>query len=170
MPRLDLRKLLGGGVAGRREAVTLVGDALREHGAVRVERYGAADEPGLVAVGGHLLAALADYFGLDEGVFGAAGASTFAPPLTDASTEALLVVLAGVPPGTELRVPSEGWRALAAHPGELLAAPGAALAGLTGGVVKATSLRWPGDATAAVVLAVPSAAAVAPLREFLATR
>ena len=30
LPRVDLRKFLDGGVAGRREAVALVGDALRD--------------------------------------------------------------------------------------------------------------------------------------------
>lgn len=166
LPRLDLRKFLGGGVAGRREAVTLVGDALREEGAVRVEGHESADQAGLAAVGGHLLAALADYFGLAEDAFGAGVASPVEPPFSEASTEALLVVLGGVPAGTELRVASETWRPVSAHTGELLAAPGVALAALTHGVVRAAGLRWPGDATVAVALAVPSGEAVAALPQF----
>ena len=59
LPRVDLRKFLAGGVAGRREAVALVGDALREEGAVRVEGHAAADVDGLVEIGVHLLTALA---------------------------------------------------------------------------------------------------------------
>jgi len=165
LPRVDLRKFLAGGVAGRREAVALVGDALREEGAVRVEGHGAADADGLVEVGIHLLAALADYFGLAPNAFAVGVAS----PAEGWSPEpdVLLVVLAGVPPGTELRAGgAEAWRPIAAHPGELAAVPGAALAALTGGVVPAAMVRWPDGATNAVALSAPPGATLSALPEF----
>jgi len=164
LPRVDLRKFLAGGVAGRREAVTLVGDALREEGAVRVEGHGAADADGLVEVGIHLLAALADYFGLAPNAFAVGVAS----PAEGWSPEpdVLLVVLAGVPPGTELRATGADWRPITAHPGEIAAVPGAALATLTGGVVPAAMVRWPDGATQAVALAAPPGATLSALPEF----
>ena len=164
LPRLDLRKFLGGGVAGRREAVALVGDALRHDGAVRVEGHGAVDGDGLAEVGIHLLAALGEYFGLAANAFGA-GVALPAEPGWPAD-ETLLVVLAGVPAGTELRAGSGDWRPISAHPGEIAAVPGAALAALTAGVVPAAAARWPAGATAAVALEVPPGAPLAPLPQF----
>ena len=166
LPRVDLRKFLTGGVAGRREAVALVGDALREEGAVRVEGHGAADADGLAEVGVHLLAALADYFGLAPNAFAVGVAS----PAEGWSPEpdVLLVVLAGVPDGTELRAAGAGeWRPITAHPGELAAVPGAALAVLTGGVVSGAMVRWPDGATRAVALSAPPGSTLAALPEFL---
>jgi hypothetical protein len=164
LPRVDLRKLLGGGVAGRREAVALVGDALRHEGAVRVEGHGASDPDGLTEVGIHLLGALAEYFGLAPNAFPAGVAATAEPGWPGEGT--LLVVLAGVPAGTELRAGSGDWRPIAAHPGELTAVPSAALAALTAGVVPAAAARWPDGATHAVALALPPGAALVPLAEF----
>ncbi|HEV8237751.1 MAG TPA: hypothetical protein VGS57_00110 [Thermoanaerobaculia bacterium] len=165
LPRVDLRKFLAGGVAGRREAVTLVGDALREEGAVRVEGHGATDADGLVEVGIHLLAALADYFGLAPNAFAVGVAS----PAEGWSPEpdVMLVVLAGVPEGTELRADgATEWRPITAHPGEIAAVPGAALAALTGGVVAAAMVRWPEGATQAVALSAPPGAQLSALPEF----
>jgi len=165
LPRVDLRKFLAGGVAGRREAVALVGDALRDEGAVRVEGHGATDADGLVEVGVHLLAALADYFGLAPNAFGVGVAS----PAEGWSPEpdVLLVVLGGVPPGTELRpAGADEWRPITAHPGEIAAVPGAALAALTGGVVPAAMVRWPEGGTHAVALAAAPGATLSALPEF----
>ena len=165
LPRVDLRKFLAGGVAGRREAVTLVGDAWREEGIVRVEGHGAVDADGLAEVGVHLLAALADYFGLAPNAFAvgiASPADGWSP-----ETDVLLVVLASVPPGTELRAAGAAeWRPIAAHPGELAAVPGAGLASLTGGVVPAAMVRWPDGATQAVALSAPPGATLSALAEF----
>jgi hypothetical protein len=165
LPRVDLRKFLAGGVAGRREAVTLVGDALREEGAVRVEGHGAVDTDGLVEVGIHMLAALADYFGLAPNAF-AVGVASPAEGWPH-EQDVLLVVLAGVPEGTELRTAGAAdWRPITAHPGEIAAVPGAALASLTGGVVPAAMVRWPDDATQAVALSAPPGATLSALPEF----
>ena len=165
LPRVDLRKFLAGGVAGRREAVALVGDALREDGAVRVEGHGAADADGLAEVGVHLLAALADYFGLAPNAF-AVGVASPAEGWSP-EPEVLLVILAGVPDGTELRSAGAAeWRSITAHPGELAAVPGAALAVLTGGVVSAAMVRWPEGATHAVALSAPPGATLSALPEF----
>jgi hypothetical protein len=165
LPRVDLRKFLSGGVAGRREAVALVGDALREEGVVRVEGHGAADADGLAEVGVHLLAALADYFGLAPNAFAVGVAS----PAEGWSPEpdVLLVVLAGVPEGTELRAAgADEWRPITAHPGEIAAVPCAALATMTGGVVPAAMVRWPEGATHAVALSAPPGATLSALPEF----
>jgi isopenicillin N synthase-like dioxygenase len=173
LPRVDLRKLLGGEVAGRREAVTLIGDALREQGAVRIEGHRAPDPGGgderdaLAAVGEQLLVALADYFGLRADAFGS-GRTAMADAAGATGRPALLVVLAGVPAGTELRAGSEPWRVASAHPGELLAVPGPALALLTGGVVAAAAVRWPPDATLGVALVPDPGAALDPLAAFVA--
>jgi len=165
LPRVDLRKFLDGGVAGRREAVALVGDALREEGAVRVEGHGATDTDGLVEVGIHMLAALADYFGLAPNAF-AVGVASPAEGWSP-EPEVLLVVLAGVPDGTELRAASAAnWRPITAHPGEIAAVPGAGLASLTGGVVPAAMVRWPEGATQAVALSAPPGATLSALPEF----
>jgi len=165
LPRMDLRKFLAGGVAGRREAVALVGDALREEGAVRVEGHGADDTDGLVEVGIHLLAALADYFGLAPNAF-AVGVASPAEGWSP-EPEVMLVVLAGVPEGTELRAAgADDWRPITAHPGEIAAVPGAALASLTGGVVPAAMVRWPDAATQAVALSAAPGATLSPLPEF----
>ncbi|HXT21046.1 MAG TPA: hypothetical protein VN811_16165 [Thermoanaerobaculia bacterium] len=165
LPRVDLRKFLSGGVAGRREAVTLVGDALREEGVVRVEGHGASGPDALAEVGVHLLAALADYFGLAPNAF-AVGVASPAEGWSP-EPEVLLVVLAGVPAGTELRpAGADEWRPITAHPGELAAVPGAALAALTGGVVPAAMVRWPDDATQAVALSAPPGATLSALPEF----
>jgi isopenicillin N synthase-like dioxygenase len=165
LPRVDLRKFLSGGVAGRREAVSLVGDALREEGVVRVEGHGAADADGLAEVGVHLLAALADYFGLAPNAF-AVGVASPAEGWS-AEPDVLLVVLAGVPPGTELRpAGADEWRTITAHPGELAAVPCAALATMTGGVVPAAMVRWAEGATHAVALSAPPGATLTALPEF----
>lgn len=164
LPRVDLRKLLAGGVAGRREAIALVGDALRHDGAVRVEGHGATDQDGLTEVGIHVLGALAEYFGLAANAFPAGVATATEPGWHSGDT--LLVVLAGVPAGTELRAGTADWRPIAAHPGELAAVPSAALAALTAGVVPAAAARWPNGATHAVALALPPGAALLPLPEF----
>ena len=121
LPRVDLRKLLAGGVAGRREAIALVGDALRHDGAVRVEGHGATDRDGLTEVGIHLLGALAEYFGLAANAFPAGVATSIDPGWPPGDT--LLVVVAGVPAGTELRAGAGDWRPITAHPGELAAVP-----------------------------------------------
>jgi hypothetical protein len=166
VPRVDLRKFLAGGVAGRREAVALVGDALREEGAVRVEGHEGEGEAALATVASHLLAALEDYFGLATGAFQAGGARAIEPPRSGAGDGTLIVVLGGVPPGTEIEVPGNPPRPVAAHPGELLAAPGPALSRLTGGVVSAASVRWPAGTTLVVALALPVESAAAALPEF----
>ena len=165
LPRVDLRKFLDGGVAGRREAVALVGDALREEGAVRVEGHGATDADGLTEVGIHLLSALADYFGLAPNAFALGVAS----PAEGWSPEpdVMLVILAGVPDGTELRAAgADDWRPITAHPGEIAAVPGAALASLTGGVVPAAMVRWPEDGTHAVALSTAPGVTLSALPEF----
>ena len=164
LPRVDLRKLVGGGVAGRREAVALIGDALRHEGAVRVEGHASADPDALAEVGIQLLAALAEYFGLAPNAFAAGVASEAEPGWGEEG--ALLVVLAGVPPGTELRARASDWRPITAHPGELAAAPCGALSALTAGVVPSAAVRWPAGTTSAVALAVPPGAALAALPEF----
>jgi len=166
VPRVDLRKFLAGGVAGRREAVALVGDALREEGAVRVEGQDGDDGASLAAVGSHLLAALEDYFGLAAGAFGAGRAMAIEPTPPSADAGTLIVVLGSVPPGTEVEAPDRPPRPVAAHPGELLAAPGPALSRLTGGVVPAARVRWPPGATLAVALTLPSPELTAALPEF----
>jgi hypothetical protein len=171
LPRVDLRKFLAGGVAGQREAVALVGDALREEGAVRVEGYRPGGEPGeptaeeLAAVGIQLLSALGDYFGISRSAF--SGTASAADGAGGDDSRTLLVVLAGAPAGAEVRSGAGAWRPMSAHSGELVALPGPALAALTAGVVPAASARWPGqEQAAAAALGLPAGASTAPLPEF----
>jgi isopenicillin N synthase-like dioxygenase len=161
MSRLDMRKLVDGGVAGRRESVAVVGDALREEGGVRVEGY--ADVDGVVgdraammsAVAQRLLEAMAEYFGLAEASFEATPGIAVAVD-GEAATRAvlarsLLVVVPEVPAGVEVRRAVEGWVPVAARPGEILVLPGDALATFTREVVPPTDARWPAKAAVEVV-------------------
>ncbi|HEV8631085.1 MAG TPA: hypothetical protein VGV61_12270 [Thermoanaerobaculia bacterium] len=177
LPRVDLRKYLAGGVAGRREVVALIGDALRESGGVRIEGHDVAvdDHAAVAVVADHLLEALAEYFGLEAGTFlGAAGATAStagAVAIADVLRGALLVVLPAVPAGAEVRSLEGAWTPVAARPGELLAVPGGALCLLTGNVVPAAALRWrDAEGVRAVVVAPRAAAELRPLAEFGGTR
>ena len=178
MSRLDLRKLVDGGVAGRRESVAVVGDALREEGGVRVEGYAGVDGGGegdrvaaMSAVAGRLLAAMAEYFGLSDASFAAASGAA-----VDVEGEAaaravlarsLLVVVPEVPAGAEVRRSVEGWVPVAARAAEILVLPGDGLATLTGGVVPPSDLRWPArDAVEVVEVRALAGAPRAALSEF----
>ncbi len=177
LSRVDLRKYLDGGVAGRREAVATIGDALREEGGVRLEGdSGEADDEAaaLAAVADQLLAALGEYFGLPPRAF-AAGATARPLSAADAGTlvaalgDALLAVLPVAPAGAEVRGVA-GWTPVPARPRELLALPGGVLTRLTAGVVPPSALRWrEGAAARVVVVAPPPGAALEPRAEF-ATR
>jgi hypothetical protein len=162
MSRLDLRKLVDGGVAGRRESIAIVGDALREEGGVRVEGYAGADGAvdgdrvaTMSAVAGRLLEAMAEYFGLSDASFAAATGAAVAVD-GEAATRAvlarsLLVVVPEVPAGIEVRRAVEGWALVAAKTGEILVLPGDGLATLTCGVVPPTDARWPARGAVEVV-------------------
>jgi len=151
LPRIDLRKLTAAGVAARREAVAVLGDALREQGGVRVEGHGAeAGEAAVLAiVADHLLEALAEYFGLDARAFvdavGALAGSAGMVGLAAQVPRALLVLVPDAPPPLEVRGGEGGaWAAAGARAGELVVLSGGALHALTGGVVPAAMARCTG--------------------------
>ena len=159
LPRIDLRKLTSGTVASRRETVAVLGDALREQAAVRIEGHGTEvdDVAALAVVADHLLEALAEYFGLPSRAFvdaagttrGAAGSIAVAAVMPGA----LLVLLPEPPATAEVRGDGR-WTAAAARPGELMALAGGALATLTAQVVPAAVVRWSGvDGVRGIVIA-----------------
>ena len=113
VPRIDYGKYRGGRAAGRREAVAVLGDSLRELGCVRVQGHagevlspaealspgepagfvasGDAVPPapvgGLLAEVAHgLLDGLADYFGLPAGALAHLGDSSLRPVIDEVAT------------------------------------------------------------------------------------
>ena len=184
VPRIDWAKYRGGRAAGRREAVTVLGDSLRELGCVRVQGHagpapaGEGDEAAIAApatldeVARGILEALADYFGLPadallahagDGLEPVAGADA-GDVLELAPAPGLLLLLPHVPSGLALRAAGGGWQAVAAHPGELLVVAGRALTALTSSRVPETAVRLP--AAGASVLPARRGIPLAPLTAF----
>ena len=173
VPRVDWAKYRGGRAAGRREAVAVLGDSLREHGCVRAQGHAAADgtaeEDALLAVAHGVLEALADYFGLPAASLRGAAAgqlSRLPEPGGAAPAPGLLLLLPAVPPGLTVRRPDGEWWEVAAHPGELLVLAGTALAQLTAGRVVAAPLRWAAAGVPAWLLDTAAGAPVAALPAF----
>lgn len=174
VPRIDWGKYRGGRAAGRREAVAVLGDSLRELGCVRVQGYaeaaaGVAGGAALSAVAHGVLEALAAYFGLPETSFETAAAADLAAAAEGdpaAAADLLLLLFPEVPPGLAVRRPEGEWSEVSAHPGELLVVAGAALARLTAGRVVAPALRWPASGAGCWSLAVARGRPVEPLAAF----
>jgi isopenicillin N synthase-like dioxygenase len=189
VPRIDYAKYRGGRAAGRREAVTVLGDSLRELGCVRLQGHAAADgaqteqagggglDPtGLLAVSHGVLDALAEYFGLPAGAFtAAAGAALERLSLGDSAggelspVPGLLLLLPTVPSGLTLRRGEAAWETVAAHPGELLAVAGVATERLTAGRVPYGALRVGAEPVEAWLLPAAAGAALEPLTDFAAS-
>jgi hypothetical protein len=184
VPRIDFGKYRGGRAAGRREAVAILGDSLREFGCVRVQGHlpeggsGApADAAALRPIADGVLEALADYFGLSLDAFGLTAGEAMVPARGEpasgsgdpdlselAPVPGLLVLVPEVAPGVAVRGPDGSWLPVSAHPGELLAVSGAAVASLTAGRIPAAGLRWPRPGPDVWVL--PAREATAPLDAF----
>jgi hypothetical protein len=183
VPRIDYGKYRGGRAAGRREAVTVLGDSLRELACVRlqghVEAGGAAGDEGLRGVARGVLEAVAEYFGLPAGALLAAAARELAPVIDEVPTigdaaagrelrpvPGLLLLMPEVPAGLQAAVGAGEWWGVAAHPGELVAFAGERLAALTAGRVPAAAVRWPPSGVAGWLLPAAEPSPAAPLPEF----
>lgn len=175
VPRVDYHKYLHGGAAGRRELVHGFGDALREHGCARLQGHGeVGDAATAAAVGGELLAALEDYFGLPAAALqelAEGGAERVdlgvESGIGERAERVLLVLVPEVAQGAAIRLGGAEWSRVSANRGELLAVPGAGLSRLTAGVVPAAEARLPAGCVAWCICA-PAGAALAPRPEFCA--
>ena len=170
VPRFDYAKYLHGGAAGRRELVHGFGDALREHGCARLQGQGdIAGAAAAASLGGELLAALEEYFGLPaaalQGLVEAGAEPVGGDDAADVGERTLLVLVPRVPAGARVRMGSGDWSAVSANPAELLAVPGPALARLTAGIVPAAGVGLPEGAMAWRVCA-PAGVALSPRPEF----
>ena len=185
VPRIDWAKYRGGRAAGRREAVDVLGDSLRELGCVRVQGHATAEpggrgEPVLLAVALGVLEALADYFGLPASSLQSVAATelsalagqdaTLASPSLGPGGEVpgLLLLLPEVPAGLAVRAPGGAWWEASVHPGELLVVAGSAVSRVTAGRVAAPGLGWPAGGARGWLLGVASGREVEPLPAFQA--